>query len=133
MLSILLSGVFSSILTLVVTFILQKRRDAKEYKMQLFKDILAYRTDLLSGVVPTGNLQKALNQIFVAYNRDKEVIQAFENLRKSVPYKKGKEDNDKILSDLIGLIKAMADNLHIDYSFSNDDLFTRPLTLSTPS
>ncbi len=133
MLSILLSGVFSSILTLVVTFILQKRRDAKEYKMQLFKDILAYRTDLLSGVVPTGNLQKALNQIFVAYNRDKAVIQAFENLRKSVLYKKGKEDNDKILSDLIGLIKAMADNLHIDYSFSNDDLFTRPLTLSTPS
>ena len=128
-----MSGVFSSILTLVVTFILQKRRDAKEYKMQLFKDILAYRTDLLSGVVPTGNLQKALNQIFVAYNRDKEVIQAFENLRKSVLYKKGKEDNDKILSDLIGLIKAMADNLHIDYSFSNDDLFTRPLTLSTPS
>ena len=133
MLSILLSGVFSSILTLVVTFILQKRRDAKEYKMQLFKDIVVYRTDLLSGVVPTGNLQKALNQIFVAYNRDKAVIQAFENLRKSVLYKKGKEDNDKILSDLIGLIKAMADNLHIDYRFSNDDLFTRPLTLSTPS
>lgn len=133
MLSILLSGVFSSILTLVVTFILQKRRDAKEYKMQLFKDILAYRTDLVGGVVPTGNLQKALNQIFVAYNRDKAVIQAFENLRKSVLYKKGKEDNDKILSDLIGLIKAMADNLHINYSFSNDDLFTRPLTLSTPS
>ena len=50
-------------------------------------------------------------------------------------YVSGKDLNGsiKILSDLIGLIKAMADNLHIDYRFSNDDLFTRPLTLSTPS
>lgn len=127
--SIVLSGVVAAIITLIVTYIMQVRRDRKEYKMQIFKIVVAYRTDLTAGTSATGNLQIALNQIFVAFNRDKKVIQTFETLRKDVQYKVGQQDNEKIVSDILALIKAMADNLKIDYSFSNDDLFTRPLTL----
>lgn len=130
--SIILSGVVASIITLVVTYIMQRRHDKREYKMQIFKDVLAYRTDLSVGVVSTGNLQKALNQIFIAFNRDKKVIQAFETFRKSVQYKSYPQDKEKTLSDFIALIKAMADNLKIDYSFSNDDLFTNPIVSGSP-
>ena len=127
--SIALSGVVASIITLIVTYIMQVRRDRKEYKMQIFKIVVAYRTDLITGISTTGNLQIALNQLFIAFNRDKKVIQAFETLRKDGQDKSGPQDNEKIVSDILALIKSMADNLKIDYSFSNDDLFTKPLTL----
>lgn len=100
--------------------------------MQIFKDVVAYRTDLSENSVPTGNLQRALNQLFIAFNRDKKVIQAFENFRKGVQYKSNQQDEKKIISDFIALIKAMADNLKIDYGFSNDDLFTNPLVFRNP-
>lgn len=109
-----------------------KKHDKREYKMQIFKDVVAYRTDLSENSVPTGNLQRTLNQLFIAFNRDKKVIQAFENFRKGVQYKSNQQDEKKIISDFIALIKAMADNLKIDYSFSNDDLFTNPLVFRNP-
>lgn len=130
--SIILSGVVASIITLIVTYIMQRRHDKREYKMQIFKDVIAYRTDLSVGVVSTGNLHKAINQIFVAFNRDKKVIQAFEIFRKSIQYKSSPQDTEKITSEFIALIKAMADDLKIDYSFSNDDLFTNPIVSGSP-
>lgn len=130
--SIALSGVVAAIITLIVTYIMQKKHDKREYKMQIFKDVVAYRTDLSENSVPTGNLQRTLNQLFIAFNRDKKVIQAFENFRKGVQYKSNQQDEKKIISDFIALIKAMADNLKIDYSFSNDDLFTNPLVFRNP-
>lgn len=131
--SILLSGVVASIVTLIVTYIMQVRHDRKEYKMQIFKIVVAYRTDLTTGAATTGNLQIALNQIFVAFNRDKKVIQAFETFRKDVQYKPEQSVDEKLNSDFIALIKAMADNLKIDYGFANDDLFMRPFTLKKPT
>lgn len=130
--SIALSGVVAAIITLIVTYIMQKKHDKREYKMQIFKDVVAYRTDISENSVPTGNLQRALNQLFIAFNRDKKVIQAFENFRKGVQYKSNQQDEKKIISDFIALIKAMADNLKIDYGFSNDDLFTNPLVFRNP-
>lgn len=130
--SIILSGVVASLITLIVTNIMQIRHDRKEYKMQVFKTLVAYRTDLTASSFATGNLQIALNQIFVAFNRDKKVIQAFETLRKDVQYKAGPQDNEKIDSDILALIKSMADNLKIDYSLP---LLPSPLSgfyISTP-
>lgn len=131
--SIILSGVVASLITLIVTNIMQIRRDRKEYKMQVFKTLVAYRTDLTDSSSATGNLQIALNQIFVAFNRDIKVIQAFETFRKDVQYKSEQDANEKLDSDFIALIKAMADNLNINYGFANDDLFMRPLLLKKPN
>ena len=112
---------------------MQIRHDRKEYKMQVFKTLVAYRTDLTDSSSATGNLQIALNQIFVAFNRDKKVIQAFETFRKDIQYKSEQSANEKLDSDFIALIKAMADNLNINYGFANDDLFMRPLSLKKPN
>ena len=131
--SIILSGVVASLITLIVTNIMQIRHDRKEYKMQVFKTLVAYRTDLTASSFATGNLQIALNQIFVAFNRDKIVIQAFETFRKHIQYKSEQSANEKLDSDFIALIKAMADNLNINYGFANDDLFMRPLSLKKPN
>ena len=131
--SIALSGVVASLITLIVTNIMQIRHDRKEYKMQVFKTLVAYRTDLTDSSSATGNLQIALNQIFVAFNRDKKVIQAFETFRKDIQYKSEQSANEKRDSDFIALIKAMADNLNINYGFANDDLFMRPLSLKKPN
>lgn len=131
--SIILSGVVASLITLIITNIMQIRRDRKEYKMQVFKTLVAYRTDLTDSSSATGNLQIALNQIFVAFNRDIKVIQAFETFRKDVQYKSEQDANEKLDSDFIALIKAMADNLNINYGFANDDLFMRPLLLKKPN
>lgn len=131
--SIILSGVVASLITLIVTNIMQIRHDRKEYKMQVFKTLVAYRTDLTDSSSATGNLQIALNQIFVAFNRDKIVIQAFETFRKDIQYKSEQSANEKLDSDFIALIKAMADNLNINYGFANDDLFMRPLSLKKPN
>ena len=131
--SIILSGVVASLITLIVTNIMQIRRDRKEYKMQVFKTLVAYRTDLTDSSSATGNLQIALNQIFVAFNRDIKVIQTFETFRKDVQYKSEQDANEKLDSDFIALIKAMADNLNINYGFANDDLFMRPLLLKKPN
>ena len=83
------------------------------------------------GIVNYHNI--ALNQIFVAFNRDKIVIQAFETFRKDIQYKSEQSANEKLDSDFIALIKAMADNLNINYGFANDDLFMRPLSLKKPN
>lgn len=131
--SIILSGVVASLITLIVTNIMQIRHDRKEYKMQVFKTLVAYRTDLTASSFATGKLQIALNQIFVAFNRDKIVIQAFETFRKDIQYKSEQSANEKLDSDFIALIKAMADNLNINYGFANDDLFMRPLSLKKPN
>ena len=98
--------------------------------MQLFRELVAYRTDILPNVTPSGNFTKAVNQIFIAYNDCPNVMNTFEAFRKNVIYRtNGTADNDKIVDSLVLLLKAMADDLGIDYSFSNDDLFTRPIVV----
>ena len=128
----LLSGLVAAIVTLVVTSRQQRATDKYNYKMSVFKDAIAYRADV-AGSVSTGNLQKALNQVFVAFNDCPEVIAAFEGFRKTVQYKNGsKIENEKVVNELLDLLKAMARELHINYSFSNDDLFIHPILLGAP-
>lgn len=128
--SSLASGILATIITLVVTNILQKRKECYNYKMKIFQDAIAYRTDIANGSVSTGNFQKTMNQVFIAYNDCPEVLVDFENFRKLVIYKDNtKLDNDKIIEALLLLLKAMAKEVKINYDFSNDDLFTKPLIM----
>lgn len=59
----------------------------------------------------------------LAYNDSDKVLKAFEEFRSSVIYKNEKESN-LVISNLLTLLKEMANKLHIKYNFSNDDLFT---------
>lgn len=125
-----ISGLLATGITLILTHIQGKRKEKKSFKMQLFRELVAYRTDILPNVTPSGNFTKAVNQVFIAYNDCPNVMNTFEAFRKNVIYRtNGTADNDKIVDSLVLLLKAMADDLGIDYSFSNDDLFTRPIVV----
>ena len=129
----LISGLFATIITLVVTSLQAIKKEKRDYKMQIFKELFAFRTDILSDALTSGRFQAAINQVFVAYNGCPKVMAAFETFRKNVIYKSPDgRDNEKIVDDLVLLIKAMADELKVDYSFSNDDLFTKPIRIGAP-
>lgn len=131
---ILGSGILATIITLFVTEYQRKRNAKYEYKMAVFREALAYRTDIAIGAVSTGNFQKTMNEVFVAYNDCPKVLAAFEEFRKAVLYKVNPAiENEKVISALVVLFKEMAKELKIDYSFSNDDLFTKPLIMGTPN
>lgn len=79
--SALLSGILATVVTLVVTHLQQKKSQKHEYKLQIFKDVVAYLTDITDNGVSTGNFQKAINQVFIAYNGCTDVINKFEIFR----------------------------------------------------
>ena len=126
----IISGLLATSITLVVTHIQGKKQEKKNFKMLLFREMVAYRTDILPNAISSGNFTKAVNQVFIAYNDCPAVMKAFEEFRKNVIYRtNGNADNAKIIDSLVLLLKTMADDLKIDYSFSNDDLFTRPIVV----
>ena len=128
--SSLASGIFATIITLIVTNIIQKKKERFNYKMKIFQDAIAYRTDITNSNISTGEFQKTMNQVFIAYNDCPSVLDAFEEFRKSVIYKSNiQSGNEKVIDSLLVLLKAMAKEVNIDYSFSNDDLFTKPLIM----
>lgn len=131
---ILGSGVLATIITLIVTECLRNNNAKYEYKMAIFRDVIAYRTDITNGTCSTGRFMHAINQVFVAYNDCPKVIVAFEEFRKATMYKVNPAvENEKVISTLVVLFKEMAKELKIDYSFSNDDLFTKPLIIGAPN
>lgn len=131
---ILGSGVLATIITLIVTECLRRKNAKYEYKMAVFRDVIAYRTDITVGACSTGRFMNAINQVFVAYNDCPRVIAAFEDFRKTTLYKVNPTvENEKVISALVVLFKEMAKELKIDYSFSNDDLFTKPLIIGAPN
>ena len=131
---ILGSGILATIVTLIVTEYLRRKHAKYDYKMAVFRDVIAYRTDISEGAYSTGKFMQAINQVFVAYNDCPKVIAAFEEFRKATIYKVNPTvDNEKVISALVVLFKEMAKELKIDYSFSNDDLFTRPLIMGAPN
>ena len=133
LLSSLFSGILATCITLVATNILRRREEKKNFKMKIFKDVIAYRTDITNTLISTGNLQKALNQVFIAYNDCPEVLESFEVCRKSVMYRgESDKENEKIIDNLVVLLKAMAKATDVDFSFSNDDLFTKPILIGVP-
>lgn len=114
--SILLSGMVATIVTIVVNAYNEKKKMEYEYKMKVFQTMIAYRGELASVLQSSGEFRPALNQVFVAFNKEKKVIDAFERFRK-----------DKSNDNLLSLFKAMSEDLKIEYSFANDDLFMNPL------
>lgn len=117
------SGLIATLVTIIVTIIQQRKQARKNFKMQVFQDLIAYRTDITDKGTATGNFSKAINLVFVAYNDSPAVLDAFEKFRKSVHDKKDSID------DLITMLKLMAKELHINYDFSNDSLFTVPIII----
>ena len=130
----LFSGLFASLITVLITRYFENKKSLLEYKKKVFQDLIAFRGDLVDSAENTGNFQVAINQVFVAYNDSPKVLEAFEDFRK---YNKmgarTLEDNRCVISALLTLLKLMAQEVHIDYSFSNDDLFTNTIIIAKKS
>lgn len=126
----IISAILSGSLVAILNWRWQKNNDKKRYKMQIFQELIAYRSDITEGNKPSGHFQSAINQVFIAYNDSAPVLDAFELFRTAVNYKLDNTDDSKIIDALLKLLKAMANDLDIDYSFSNDDLFTKPILIS---
>lgn len=127
----LFSGLFASLITVLITRYFENKKSLLEYKKRVFQDLIAFRGDLVDSVESTGNFQVAINQVFVAYNDSPKVLEAFENFRKLFMVGvRTPEENQHVISKLLTLLKLMAKEIHIDYSFSNDDLFTTPIIIA---
>lgn len=127
--SAIISAILSGSLVAILNWRWQKNNDKKRYKMQIFQELIAYRSDIIDGNESSGHFQCAMNQVFIAYNDSTPVLDAFESFRKVVIYKSDNTDSSKIIDALLKLLKAMANDLHINYNFSNDDLFTKPIII----
>ncbi len=90
---------------------------------------MAYRNDITEKASSSGVFESAINQVFVAYNDCPDVLDKFEVFRKTVAYNKNKENDEIVIADLLQLLKSMAKQLKINYSFSNDDLFSKPIQI----
>ena len=94
--------------------------------MKIFQELIAYRSDMTLNSNSTGVFQSALNQGFVAYNDCTKVLENFERFRKSLS---NKDCENVKIDNLLSLLKAMANEVNIDCSFSNDSLFTAPIII----
>lgn len=112
----LFSGLAGSIITLLINHAIERKRDRKKYKKEIFEGMIAYRGDIAENYISTGQFIIYLNQVFIAFNDNSKVIDIFEKYRK-----------DKKVDDLITLFKEMANDLGIHYQFADDDLFMQPL------
>ncbi len=125
--SSLLSGVIATIITLVFTVYNARKEKRYEYKLTVFKDLVASRNDITRESASSGKFETAINQVFVAFNDCPVVLEKFEAFRKSVVYKK--TDDEVVIEELLQLFKSIAKELKLDYSFSNDDLFKKPIKI----
>lgn len=89
---------------------------------------MAYRNDITEKASSSGVFESAINQVFVAYNDCPDVLEKFEVFRKMLS-NNNKENGEIVIADLLQLLKSMAKELKIDYSFSNDDLFSNPIQI----
>lgn len=120
----IISGLIATIISVVYTHHKQKQDYKYNYKMKVFQELIAYRSDITIGNSSAGNFQVAINQVFVAYNDCPKVLDNFEKFRRSV---QSNDCSGLVIDNLLSLLKSMADELNIDYSFSNDTIFTVPI------
>jgi hypothetical protein len=99
-----------------------QRRDAARYERKL--DCLR-RVAGERGTPPSQKWLAALNEIVVTFNDAKEVIECLKKVQ-SAAVRRGQEN-----SDLIDLIKAMMDDLNLNRSSINDEIFLSVLSSAT--
>ena len=122
----MLSGLIATIVSVFYTHYRQKQEYKYNYKTKIFQELIAYRSDMTLNSNSTGVFQSALNQVFVAYNDCPKVLENFERFRKSLS---NKDCENVKIDNLLSLLKAMANEVNIDCSFSNDSLFTAPIII----
>lgn len=134
------SGMAATILNLIYNFLRDKKerenrldKEKRDYKMKIFSEIIGYRGQM--GLNPSygKNLEVAMNQVFIAFQDSPDVLKSFMEFKGNLHLPNNPESqkyrNDKVISSLVSLFKTMCDDLEIQYTFANDDLFNEPLSV----
>ena len=114
----LISSILSGVLGIFISNWYSKKRQKKQLKLDLLKNILGYSYQLTGNVgFPPREIVVYLNQIYVLFNSSNEVIDAL------LKYK-----NDTRADSLISLIKKMCDDVKVSYNHINDSFIEAPFT-----
>lgn len=114
-LTILLSSTTASLLTLFVT----KRREARNIKVDLLRNIVGKMNQYTDGYTGQRDLPVYLNQVYIVFNDSAEVKKAAEELKDNL----GKNNS---MDYLVRLVRAMCDDTHMKYDDLTDSFICRP-------
>ncbi len=122
------TSLISGIIGVILTLAFQRRSEIRRQKIEVLRELSGYRFTLISsgvGAQPSdkARFQSALNQIFIIYADDKNVMRALEEFHTSVV---GKQAGSIINDALVKLFKTMAKSARVDISQLNDSFFLTP-------
>lgn len=119
-----LSSLISGLLGVVISNRQYKKYEKNKIKMDTFRRVVAYRYCLVPNSQDnnSGEFFSALNEVFVVFNENKEVIDALKKLHEELNLP------DRSVDNLVTLIKKMSEVLNVNYSQVNDSFFERPFS-----
>ena len=109
------SSIFSGLVGVFISTYYYRKYEERKYKIDTFKRFFAYRFDLEGD-----EFSRAINEIFVVFNKSKGVIKALELFHKKIIEEQPSND------ELLKLHKEMCIALKISYEYLNDSFFMRP-------
>ena len=119
----LITSLISGLLGIFISNYYHKKSEKNKLKTQTFRRILGYRYCIASNSsseYEDNEFFSALNEVFIIFNEDKEVIEALKKMHEEIG------QPNRLIDNLVNLIKRMSDVLGINYSNINDSFFERP-------
>lgn len=123
----IISSLISGLIGIFISNYFYKKSEKNKLKMQTFRKIVGYRyciADNSNSEDEYNEFFSALNEVFVVFNEDKEVIAALKKMHEDLGTAKSLTDN------LVNLIRRMSEVLGVNYSIVNDSFFERPFRIS---
>lgn len=123
----IISSLISGLIGIFISNYFYKKSEKNKLKMQTFRKIVGYRyciADNSNSEDEYNEFFSALNEVFVVFNEDKEVIAALKKMHEDLGTAHSLTDN------LVNLIRRMSEVLGVNYSIVNDSFFERPFRIS---
>ena len=117
----ILCSLISGLLGVLISNWQYKKYEKKKIKMETFRRVVGYRHCLV-GNSQDNEFLSALNEVFVVFNEDKEVINALKKLHEVLNL------SDRLVDNLVTLITEMCKVLNVNYSQVNDSFFEKPFS-----
>ena len=117
--TVILSGITAAL----VSSYFQKRKDERELKRDVLRRFVGNRYFLTAGQQSeSGEPFIALNEIFVVYAQDREVIDAIKKMKEEL------DKQNRLIDNILTLTKAMAKAAKVPINGLNDNFIVEPFT-----
>jgi uncharacterized protein DUF6680 len=114
--AIVSAGVFSGLIGVIVTLLVQRRRELRQRKLDCLRRVAAYRAMPIKEP-----WLEALNEIFVTFNQSPKVLKALSTFERNIRATGGHRNED-----LLDLIKAMMADLKLSREGLDDEFLLSP-------